>query len=89
MLSKLHFIAQAIGIVLLSLQTFAYLIAALSNPGYPKSAYEIEVFENPEKNFRQCKDCKLWINTEERTFHCFECGICVEGKIIYYCGILN
>ena len=31
------------------------------------------------KNLRRCKDCKLWINTEERTYHCYDCDICVEG----------
>ncbi len=73
-----------IGVIIFILQYGFYIITSLSNPGFPKPNYENEIFETNDRNFRQCKDCKLWINTEERTFHCHDCGICIEGilKII-------
>lgn len=79
--NKIHWIFQIIGIIIIFLQASFYLITSLSNPGFPKAIYEKEVFESNDRNFRQCKDCKLWINTEERTFHCHDCGICIEGNI--------
>lgn len=63
------------------MQVFFFLLTSLGNPGLPKASYEIEALESQDKNFRQCKDCKLWINTDVRTFHCSFCGICIEGKI--------
>jgi hypothetical protein len=62
------------------MQAIFFIATSFGNPGFPKASYETEAFESPEKNFRQCKDCKLWINTNERTFHCNYCGICIEGK---------
>jgi len=69
-----------IGILILLLQNFFYILTSLSNPGFPKAIYEIEAYETEDRNFRQCRDCKIWINTTERTFHCDYCGICIEGK---------
>lgn len=68
----------------MTLQFGFYINTSITNPGFPKAYYESEIFENNERNFRQCKDCKLWINTEERTFHCQDCGICIEGKINFF-----
>ena len=77
---KIHWIAKGLGITIVFLMFLFYLITSLANPGLPKASYAQEVFEDPSRNFRQCKDCKLWINTEERTFHCHDCGICIEGN---------
>jgi len=76
---RIHWTVKGIGIVIILLQNALYLFTSLSNPGLPKASYQIEVYEDLTRNFRQCKDCKLWINTEERTFHCHDCGICIEG----------
>ena len=78
--NKIHWIAQIMGVIILSLQSFSYIITSFSNPGFPKPSYEAEAYESEDRNLRQCKDCKLWIKTEERTFHCHDCGICIEGK---------
>jgi len=77
---RIHWIAKGLGLVIIFMQFLFYLVASLSNPGLPKASYVQEVLEDPTRNFRQCKDCKLWIKTEERTFHCMECGICIEGN---------
>ena len=69
----------SVGLIISILQNTFYLITSFSNPGFPKASYEIEAYGTEERNFRQCKDCKIWINTEERTFHCYYCGICIEG----------
>ena len=43
------------------------------------SSWQKEAYETEDRNFRQCRDCKIWINTTERTFHCDYCGICIEN----------
>ena len=80
MFDKIHWLAQIVGLLILTVQICSYLITSFSNPGFPKSSYETEINESDERNLRQCKDCKLWINTEERTYHCYECEICIEGN---------
>jgi hypothetical protein len=80
---KVHWSIFCIGIVILIVQMTSYTYTALANPGIPKAAYEHIIMQDEGKNFRQCKDCKLWINTEENTLHCYECDICVEGKKLF------
>ncbi len=53
------------------------MYTALINPGIPLHKNGLLTDENV--NFRQCKKCKLWVNTEAKSNHCFECNICVEG----------
>lgn len=69
------------GIIICAVQIISYIYTVVVNPGLPKQEYERLIFEDESKNFRQCKDCKLWINTEERTFHCYECEVCIEGIV--------
>lgn len=78
---KIHWIVKVVEDLIVLIQNLFYLITSLSNPGLPKASYAQEVLEDQGRNFRKCKDCKLLINTEERTFHCQDCEICFEGKL--------
>ncbi len=64
------------------IQLGSYIYTAIINPGLPKYEYENLIYSDDHKNLRRCKDCKMWINTEEKTFHCYECEICIEGIVI-------
>ena len=71
------------------IQIILYTLSGILNPGLPKLEYEKLIYEDvSNKNFRQCKDCKFWINTEFSTQHCNECKICIEGYD-HHCCTLN
>lgn len=65
-----------------------FTITSISNPGLPKKEYETLIYEDNSKNFRQCKDCKLWISTDEGSQHCKICKVCVEGYD-HHCSLMN
>jgi len=77
---KIHWFNQILGVFIVLMQAVFFLATSLSNPGLPKASYELKSYESENKIYRQCQECKLWINTEERTYHCDFCGICIEGK---------
>ena len=33
----------------------------------------------PREKYRFCDACKIWINMDKNTAHCFDCNVCVEG----------
>jgi hypothetical protein len=72
-----------LGIILSIVQLLSFLATALINPGIPKLDYERMSLSEEYRNIRKCKDCKMWINTEKKTYHCYDCAICVEGKIYF------
>ena len=84
-------IFKTIGSILNILQIYFFIISSIKNPGLPSKDYEKLVYEEENKtakNFRKCKDCKLWINTDEKTIHCKKCGICIEGYD-HHCDCIN
>ena len=87
--NKVYFIYYYLGFIIIISQIIFFSLTATTNPGLPKENYEnlvLEVKEN--KHYRKCKDCKLWIDTDEGTQHCYKCKICVEGYD-HHCGIMN
>ena len=88
---KIPLIFKTIGSILNVLQIYFFIISSTKNPGLPLKDYEKVVYEEENKkakNYRKCKDCKLWINTDEKTIHCRKCGICIEGYD-HHCDCLN
>ena len=84
-------IFQTIGYLLNIFQIYLFIIVSTKNPGIPSKEYEKLVYEEENKNaknYRKCKDCKLWINTDENTIHCRKCGICIEGYD-HHCDCIN
>jgi len=72
-------------------QMYFLIISSTRNPGLPLKEYNTLIYEEENKNaknFRQCKDCKLWINTDEKTIHCRKCQICIEGYD-HHCDCMN
>mgnify|MGYP003295712785 CR=1 FL=1 len=49
---------------------------------------ETDIYDDNKNSFRQCKDCKLWINTIEGTQHCNICNVCIEGYD-HHCSWMN
>ena len=88
---KIPIIFQTIGSIMNLVQIYFFIISSIKNPGLPSKDYEKLVYEEENKtakNFRKCKDCKLWINTDEKTIHCKKCGICIEGYD-HHCDCIN
>ena len=88
---KIPLIFKTIGSILNVLQIYFFIISSTKNPGLPLKDYEKVVYEEENKkakNYRKCKDCKLWINTDEKTIHCRKCGICIEGYD-HHCDCIN
>ena len=84
-------IFKTIGSILNILQIYFFIITSSKNPGLPNKEYEKIIYEEKNKtakNFRKCKDCKLWINTDEKTIHCKKCDICIEGYD-HHCDCIN
>ena len=88
---KIPIIFKTIGSIMNLVQIYFFIISSIKNPGLPSKDYEKLVYEEENKtakNFRKCKDCKLWINTDEKTIHCKKCGICIEGYD-HHCDCIN
>ena len=88
---KIPIIFKTIGSIMNILQIYFFIISSIKNPGLPSKDYEKLVYEEENKtakNYRKCKDCKLWINTDEKTIHCKKCGICIEGYD-HHCDCIN
>ncbi len=66
-----------LGLIISLIQITSYVYTALINPGLPKHEYEKMIVY--DINIRKCKDCGMFINLKELTFHCYECGVCIEG----------
>ena len=84
-------IFQMIGNLLNVTQIYFFVFSSIKNPGFPLKEYSTLIYEEENKNaknFRQCKDCKLWINTDEKTIHCRKCKICIEGYD-HHCDCIN
>ena len=79
------------GSIINFVQIYFLIISSTRNPGLPLKEYNTLIFEEENKNaknYRQCKDCKLWINTDEKTIHCRKCQICIEGYD-HHCDCMN
>ena len=88
---KIPNIFKMIGTIINFFQIYFFVFTSIKNPGLPLKEYEHLVYEEENKNaknFRQCKDCKFWINTDEKTIHCRICQICIEGYD-HHCGCMN
>lgn len=84
-------IFRMIGIIISCSQIFLFVLSSIKNPGLPKKEYENLIYEEENKNsksLRQCKDCKLWINTDEKAIHCKKCKVCIEGYD-HHCDTMN
>ena len=74
----LHFFFKISGIMIYLTYFLSYTIIFLINPGFPKHDLDSRTGE-PRSKFRFCGECKMWVNIEKKTNHCFDCNICVEG----------
>ena len=84
-------IFRMLGSIINIAQIYFLIISSTMNPGLPLKEYNTLIYEEENKNaknYRQCKDCKLWINTDEKTIHCRKCKICIEGYD-HHCDCMN
>ena len=89
--NNIPIIFRMIGTIINFIQIFLFISSSTKNPGLPLKEYSTLIYEEENKNaknFRQCKDCKLWINTDELTIHCRKCQICIEGYD-HHCDCMN
>ena len=66
------------GIIILLTFFISYTMTFLINPGIPKYD-ENAIMGQPREKYRFCDTCKIWINMDKNTAHCFDCNVCVEG----------
>ena len=69
---------QKLGISIYLIFLISYTHASLFNQGYPKHELESKIIEQRNK-YKWCNICKIWININKKSYHCKECGICIEG----------
>ena len=67
----------------------SYIYTAMKNPGIPGFEMELQNGNLKEvlkgiKNYKICKICNLIMNRNEGTGHCEDCGVCVEGKYLFF-----
>jgi len=66
------------GMIIIILFQIIYTIAYISNPGFPRNNVG-RMKGTPTEQYKYCSECLFYINKCRKVFHCFECGICVEG----------
>ena len=66
------------GIIILLTFFISYTMTFLVNPGIPKYD-ENAIMGQPREKYRFCDSCKIWIDMDKNTAHCFDCNVCVEG----------
>ena len=69
---------KIIGVFVLLVFYISYTLTFLLNPGIPKYD-ENAIMGQPREKYRFCNYCKIWVNMDENTGHCFDCNVCVEG----------
>ena len=69
---------KIVGVIIFLVFWFSYTITFLINPGIPKYD-ENAIMGQPREKYKFCGLCKIWINMDENTGHCFDCNVCVEG----------
>ena len=69
---------KILGIIIILIQQSFYVLTSIINPGLPKKFYQIDRENNPNL-YKYCKECKFWYKKKTGTFHCYECGVCIEG----------
>jgi energy-coupling factor transporter transmembrane protein EcfT len=74
----LIFLLKILGIIIILIQQSFYVLTSIINPGLPKKFYQIDRENNPNL-YKYCKECKFWYKKKTGTFHCYECGVCIEG----------
>ena len=73
-----------IGICIYLAHFLIYTFAVFKNPGIPSTKNQKEYYLNIESNkekYRPCSICKSFIDirSDLLTYHCSECGVCIEG----------
>ena len=76
--NNLYLSLKLVGIVIFATYWFSYTMTFLINPGIPKYD-ENAITGQPREKYRFCNACKIWINMDKNTAHCFDCNVCVEG----------
>ena len=66
------------GVAVLLMFFISYTMTFLVNPGIPKYD-EKAITGEPREKYRFCELCKIWVNMDNNTAHCFDCNVCVEG----------
>ena len=69
---------KILGIIIILIQQSFYVLTSIINPGLPKKFYQIDRENNPNL-YKYCKECNFWYKKKTGTFHCNECGVCIEG----------
>jgi hypothetical protein len=80
--NKLNQYIASIGISIYILQIISYSLTVLINPGLPKPSLSLKysTLKNVNmNNYRICNVCNVLMDIQEKTVHCEECGVCIEG----------
>ena len=72
------------GIVLYCIQSFAYFMTSILNPGIPRHYFSknlnpIEYGTINSNEVKFCKKCNILHKPNQITYHCDQCKVCIEG----------
>ena len=76
--TTLNLFLKIFGIISFSIYFLSYTGTFLLNPGYPERN-EDSLKGIPRIKYKFCIECNIWERIDRNIFHCFECGVCVEG----------
>jgi hypothetical protein len=76
----LGFFKKLIGYIIYIIYASSYIYTALGDPGMPSIKYESICVTEPDR-FNRCSHCGCLTDLEAEfiTYHCFSCGVCIEG----------
>ena len=57
----------------------SFLHTSLINQGYPKNTPGRRN-GYPKENYYYCEECQFYVENSIVSFHCYKCGICIEGQ---------
>ncbi len=82
---KLTNIVKYTGLIFNSISIISFIITSISNPGIANDNMEVDAEDvfHKIKDYKICSICQAVININKNTHHCFECGVCIDGMIIF------
>ena len=79
----LNIIIFYLGIIIYILFIIIHLTTSLINPGLPPKKYFLENFsmnDSEIRNYVICRKCKIVMDLDKGTEHCYDCDICIMGN---------
>lgn len=77
---QVDFWVKSLGAGLLAVQLSSYCYTAFANPGIPEIR-NFELVDSKQVEIKRCRECFNYIRMDRSTRHCYDCKVCVEGRL--------